>query len=212
MRFGRRRPPLLAEIPDAPREGAAPGALSGAEMDAFGEVLGRLGGARTVLATGEADAGGTVALGLATTAVAQGRRAVLVECDLAHPRLAESLGLATAPGLVEYLRGEAEARALLEPVVLAGPAAAAALDPLVCVVAGRPVAEPWGLLASGSLRRALANVGEAYELTVVAAPSLRHPHSLAPLLPQVEATIACVSRANRRRRLPVAVSGIVVQG
>lgn len=211
MRLGRRRPPVLAEISGRQPEGAGPGALRRGEMDAYGALLRRLEGARTVLVTAETDEWSGAAVGLATTAVATGRQTVLVECDLAKPRLAEELGLATAPGVGEYLRGEVAARAILKPVVLTGPGSAGAGEPLVCVVAGRQIADAWGLLASNGLQRMLAEVGAAYELAVIAGPSLRHTSSLSPLVDQADATVACVARPRPRRSFPLPVTGLLVR-
>lgn len=212
MQLGRRRPPVLAEISGGPPEGAGPGALRRADMDAYEALLGRLDGARTVLVAAEREEWGSAAIGLATTAVAAGRRTVLIECDLARPRLAGTLGLATAPGVGEYLRGEAEARELLKPVVLAGPAAGGASEPLVCVVAGRPVDDAGSLLASDRLRRALIEIAAAYELAVIAGPSLGGDPSPAILRPHVDSAIACVARARRRRKPPLPVTGLLVRG
>lgn len=212
MRLGRRRPPVLAEVSGGPPEGAGPGALRRDDMDAYGALLERLDGAGTVLLTGEGEGRGAAAVGLATTATAVGRRTALVECDLAHPRLAEALGLATAPGIAEYVRGEAEAQALLMPVVLAGPGSGGAGGPLVCVVAGRPGSDAPELASSERLGEALGQLGAAYELTVVAGPALRFPHSLIALSARADATIACLDRGERRRKLPVPVTGLLLRG
>ena len=84
--------------------------------------------ARVVLVTGEGEAAAVAAI--AARRGAAGRRAAArssLECDLGRPRLAAELGLAPAPGLHEYLRWEAEPRpTILQPVALAGPAAASA--------------------------------------------------------------------------------------
>jgi receptor protein-tyrosine kinase len=180
-------------------------------MEAYGELLRRLDGSRSVLVTGEDGESGDAALGLATTAAATGRRTALLECDLVRPRLADALGLAAAPGIGEYLRNEAEAQAILKPVVLTGPGSAGASEPLVCVVAGRPVADPSDLLATDRLPRMLAGVRAAYELAVIAGPSLRHPSSLSPLVEQADTTIACVAPADRRRKPPVPVTGLLIR-
>lgn len=211
MRFGRRRPPVLAEISGKRPEGAGPGALRRGDMDAFGELLRRLDGSRSVLVAEEDEGSGSAALGLATTAAATGRRTAVVECDLAKPRLADTLGLAPAPGIGEYLREEVDAQAILKPVVLTGPGSASAGDPLVCVVAGRPVAEPRELLATERLRRMLAGIRAAYEFAVIAGPSLRHPSSLSLLLDQADSAIACVDRSRARRGFPLPVTGLVVR-
>jgi len=212
MRLGRRRPPVLAEVSGEAPDGEGPGALRRGDMEAYGGLLERLDGARTVLLTGEGEALRSAAVGLATTATAAGRRTVLVECDLAHPRLAEALGLAAVPGVAEYVRGEADAQALLKPLVLAGPGSAAAAGPLVCVVAGRPASDAPELTSSGRLGEALQQLGAAYELTVVVGPTLRFQYSLTALLSHADATIACLERAERRRKLPVPVTGLLLRG
>ncbi|MEX2448239.1 MAG: hypothetical protein WD404_05780, partial [Solirubrobacterales bacterium] len=139
---------VLAEIPARPSPELRPGSLRRCDIEAFERVLGDLGGARVVL-VGDGDREGSFgALGLAAAAAAAGRRAALLECDLAKPRLAEGVGLARAPGLREHLRGEAAIGRILKPVVLAGPGSARASEPLVCVVAGRPEPDGARLLAS----------------------------------------------------------------
>jgi Mrp family chromosome partitioning ATPase len=210
MRLGRRRPPVLAEISGESPAGAGPGALRRGDMDAYGELLRRLDGSSAVLVTGEDEDAGNAALGLATTAAAAGRRTALVECDLARPRLADGLGLAAAPGLGEYLRGEAEEQAILRPVVLTGPGSADAGDPLVCVVAGRSAGDAGSLLASDGLRRMLAGICAAYEFAVIAGPSLRHSGSLSLLRDQADVAIACVARPRPLSSLPLPVAGLVI--
>ncbi len=168
MLDGRRKLPVLAEI-----AGPAPGAartwsLRRADLDALAKPLAALEERRLVLVAGLAAP--VAALALASAGAASGRRTALVECDLAHPRLAADLGLAPVPGLHEYLRWEATAPQILQPLVLAGPASAAATGPLVCVVAGRPSADPGTLVGLESFRHATAKLRGAYELTVVVAP------------------------------------------
>jgi Mrp family chromosome partitioning ATPase len=200
---------VLAEIPPPPSPGLRAGTLRRRDQEAFGGLLDRLRGARTVLALGSAKR--PVALGLATAAAARGTRTALVECDLAEPALAGSLGLATAPGLSEHLRGEADAASLLKPAVLAGPGSAAANGPLVCVVAGRPSADGWALLASDGFRQALDGLRSAYELVVLDGPSLREEHAVRSLLPLADTAIGCLGPAEPRK-LPVPVGGAVIQG
>lgn len=209
MRLGRRKPPVLAEVGGG-RDGA--GSLLRGDLEAYGGLLERLGGARVVLVSGGRDGKGAVPVRLAATAAASGRRTVLLECDLAEPTFAATLGLATAPGMSEYLRGEAEATGILQSLVLAGPGSAGASEPLACVVGGRPVRDAWEPLASERLRLALQRLRSAYDLTVLGGPPLEEGHSVAALLGQADSTIACVRRSQVRRRLPVPVSGLVVQG
>jgi Mrp family chromosome partitioning ATPase len=202
---------VLAEIPARPSPELRTGSLRRGDLEAYGGLLEELAGARCVLATGnKATTARTVAVGLAATAASRGSRVVLVEGRLANPGLAEALGLAPAPGLHDYLRGTADSEAILKSVVLAGPGSAGAVEPLVCVVAGRPSGDGAHLLASDALARALAGLRGAYELVVVDGPPLRDENSLRPLLPLADATIACLG-PEEPRSLPITVSGVVIQ-
>jgi hypothetical protein len=203
---------VLAEIPARSSSDLRPGALRRRDLEVFDGLLGELRGARCVLVTGAAPAMLTAAIGLATAATVAGVRTALLECDLAEPALADALGLASAPGLHEHLRGTAEASEILLPVVLAGPAAAGVAEPLVCVVAGRPSQEGQRLFASEAIGRALAGLRASHELLVVVGPRLEEWGSLSLLWPYADATIACLGRAESRRSLPFPVAGIVIQG
>src|SRR4051794_27601003 len=120
MGRGHGRLPVLAEI-SAPVGGKRRVcSLRRADLDALAGVLGELAGRRVVLVAGDAAQSGAVAL--AAAASAAGRRTVLLECELLRPRLASALGLVAKPGLHEYLRWQASAAEILQPLVLAGPA------------------------------------------------------------------------------------------
>jgi hypothetical protein len=167
---GRRKLPVLAEI-----RGPAPGqtrawSLRRADLEALARLQGGLGDRQAVLVGGEERLAGAIALAGAASAV--GRRTALVECDLAQPRVAVELGLSPGPGLHEYLRWEVSAPQILHPLVLAGPAARGATDPLVCVVAGRPAADAATLVNLESFHHALAKLRAAYDLVVLIGPPL----------------------------------------
>jgi Mrp family chromosome partitioning ATPase len=204
---------VLAEIPARSSPDLRPGTLRRADLEAYAGLLRELGGARAVLIAGDGAAGQTGAVGLAAAAAAAGTRTALLECELAAPTLAETLGLASAPGLHEYLRGSVEAGRILKPVVLAGPGSAEATEPLVCVVAGRPAADVATLLGSARFRHALASLRDAHELLVVAAPSPRpDPGPLAAVAAEADAVVAWAERGTGSPQLPVGVTGLVVQG
>jgi hypothetical protein len=212
MRLGRRRSPVLAEIGGAP-DGARAGALRRADLDALSGLLRRFADRRVLLLTGEEEVKSEVAVGLAAAAGASGRATVLLECDLARPRLAEMLGLRPRPGLQEYLRWEASAPEILQPLVLAGPASAGATDPVVCVVAGAPATNASVLLASESFSNAIAKLRSAYELVLVDGPPLAQGGdslALAVAAAEADATLACVSAgASLPKKLPAPVAGLV---
>ncbi len=202
---------VLAEIPARTSPDLRTGALRRGDLTAFGELLEKLGGARVVLMTGRGSGRRQAAAGLAAAAAATGTRTALLECDLADPSLADALGLANAPGLHEYLRGDAQVEEILRPVALAGPGSAAATEPLVCVVAGRPAHDGWALLGSDGFRRAVEGLRASYDLLVIDGPSLADEYALRSFLGLVDATLACVTAAEAKQKLPVPVTGLVVQ-
>lgn len=204
----RRRPRVIAELPAAPQGGDARGALSASRLEMLTALLGELDDARAVLSTG-GEGKSALALGLATAAVAAGRRAVLVECDLAAPSLARQIGLVPAPGLREYLRTEAEAKQILQPLVLAGPGSAAARTPLTCIVAGRPATDGMALLDSEEFAHAIGKLRSAYELVVIDGPPLGDP-SLLAVAPFADRALAAAARSDLPRKAPVHIDGVVL--
>jgi Mrp family chromosome partitioning ATPase len=220
MLGGRRKLPVLAEI-----AGPAPGdarawSLRRADLEALAKPQQGLDDHRVALVVGaEAMAG---AIALAGAASAAGRRTALLECDLAAPRLAVELGLSPGPGLHEYLRWEATAAEILQPLVLAGPAAQGVGDPLVCVAAGRPAADPMTLVKLESFRHALVKLRAAYDLAVLVGPPLEVVQGLPEAVAaRADAVIAAVSakglsgQAGRLlraqlRRLPADSLGAIV--
>jgi Mrp family chromosome partitioning ATPase len=183
--------------------------LDRTELEAFKGLSRSLDGSPVVLATGY-DGKSTVALGLAAAAVAEGRATILVECDLARPTLAASLGLEETPGLAEYLRYEAEAAEILQTVVMAGPAAGRAVAPLVCIVGGAPTSHGPTLLAAESLRHVVSKLRNAYELVIVDGPPFDDEHSLRAVAAQVKKTLACCLESEVPKGLRADIDGLVV--
>jgi Mrp family chromosome partitioning ATPase len=168
--LGRRaRLPVLAEISPS-SNGSRAWALRRADMASLEEALPLLAAQQAVLVAGEGEAPLFCAVALAAAAAASGRRTALVECDVTRPHLAALLGLAPAPGLHEYLRWEAQPPELLQPVVLGGPAAGGAAEPLVCITAGRPARNPGTLFGLQSFAHMTAKLRGAYEFLVLAGP------------------------------------------
>jgi Mrp family chromosome partitioning ATPase len=194
--LGRRtRLPALAEIAGPP-EGTRAWSLRRADFESLGEVLPRLAALRVVLVSGEVELAPLAAISLAAASAASGRRTILVECDLARPQLAAQVGLAAAPGLHEYLRWEAEPADVLQPVVMAGPAAAGGSEPLVCVCGGRPASKAETLLGLQSFAHMVAKLRGAYELVVLAAPpAAAEPGPCLAAARQADAALAVLSAA-----------------
>lgn len=220
MLRGRSRLPVLAEI-SGPGEGKRAWSLQREDFTELEKVLLRLGDKQVVAITGAGEAAAVVAIGLGSAAAASGRRTIVVECDLAEPRLAAQIGLAAVPGLHEYLRWEAEPQDVLQPVVLAGPAAAEAGEPLVCVSGGRPATKAETLLGLQSFAHMMEKLRGAYELVfVICAPAESDPGPCLAAARQADAVIAALpaeaasGRAGRDlrsaiRRLPVPALGAI---
>ena len=171
MARGRGKLPVLAEIAGPPAGGEPKWGIRERDFEALARPLAELDGSGDLLVTGGGEEQRVLAIALAAVAAAGGRRTILVECDVGRPRLAAELGLAAEPGLHEYLRWEATPAELLQPVVLAG-SAAAVEEPLICVAAGRAATDPATLLGLGSFRHMTAKLREAYELRVLLGPPL----------------------------------------
>jgi len=194
MAGGRAKLPVLARIagPDGGDERAW--GLRRNDFEALAAPLGAADGAGSVLVTGGDHESRVLAVALAAAAAAGGRRTVLLECDVERPRLAADLGLASAPGLHEYLSWEATPEKLLQPLVLAGSAAAGADEPLVCVVAGRP-GDPATLLALGSFRHMTSRLREAYALCILLGPPLGRSAGLDLVAAEAEAVLLALPPA-----------------
>jgi Mrp family chromosome partitioning ATPase len=163
---------VLAEIGAPSSSNGRAWGLRRHDLEALGEVRGKLGERRVVLVTGAEAAAPTVAVALAGVAAAAGVSTALVECDIERPRLAADLGLAANPGLHEYLRWEATPADVLQPLSLAGAAASTEAGTLACVVAGRQSDAAHTLLGLGSFRHMTAKLRGAYGLVVLLGPPL----------------------------------------
>lgn len=210
--------PVLAEIA-GPAEGARAWSLRREAFAALESALPRLAEQRVVLVSGEGEAASVAAISLATVAVSAGRRTILIECDLAEPRLAAQIGLAAAPGLHEYLRWEAEPADVIQPVVLGGPAASGSTDPLVCVCGGRPAHKVETLLGLQSFAHMVEKLRGAYELVILAGPPVaEEPTACAAAAQHADAVIAALGGSDDRSirkaigRLPVPALGAIAVG
>jgi len=217
MLRGRRRLPVLAQV-SGPPEGARAWSLRRADFETLEKALPRLAEQRVVLVGGERQAAPVAAIALAAAASASGRRTILVECDLAQPRLAAYVGLAAAPGLHEYLRWEAEPADVLQPVVLGGPAAEDAADPLACICGGRPATKAETLLGLQSFAHMIEKLRGGYELVVLSGPPLlEEPGPCLAAAGQADAIVAATSLssagdrtlAKAVKRLPIPTLGTV---
>jgi polysaccharide biosynthesis transport protein len=212
MARGRGKLPVLAQIAGpAAGDGRAWG-IRRNDFEALAKPLGEADGTRSLLVTGGETEPRVLAIALAAAAAARGRRTILVECDVARPRLAADLGIAPGPGLHEYLRWEATPAQLLQPVVLAGSAAKDVEEPLVCVAAGRAASDPATLLGLGSFRHMTAKLRDAYELCVLLGPPLGNGAAgLEAVAAEAEAVLLALPPGQERGREAKAVGAAARQ-
>jgi Mrp family chromosome partitioning ATPase len=215
--------PVLAEI-SGPAEGSRGWSLRREDFTGLEQMLPRLAEQRVVLVSGAGEAAPVAAIALAAAATSSGRRTILVECDLANPRLAAQIGLAAAPGLHEYLRWEAEPQDVIQPVVLGGPAATGLTEPLVCVCAGRPASKAETLLGLQSFAHMVEKLRGAYELVILGSASVtKEPGPCVAVARQADAVVAGLPAAAASghdgkairaaiNRLPIPALGAIAVG
>jgi receptor protein-tyrosine kinase len=215
MLRGRASLPVLAEIA-GPVEGTRAWSLRRGDFEALGAVLPRLTEQRVVAVTGEGEEPVVAAVALASAAAAAGRRTILVECDLARPRLATQVGLDPRPGLHEYLRWEAEPAEVLRPVAMTGPESAGNEGQLVCVCGGEPATEADALLGLQSFSHVVEKLRSGYELVLLLAPPvLAEPDTCRVVVSQTDAVVASVAGESSRElrqavnRLPTPALGAI---
>jgi len=113
-----------------------------------------------------------VATNLAQAIVRQpGRHALLIDCDLRCPRIHVPLGASLAPGLADYLRGEASEKAVIQKDGDGG---------LCVITGGKEVKDPSELLSNGRLKSLLERVTPLFDWVILDSP---------PCLPVADANI-----------------------
>lgn len=146
----------------------------------------------------------TVASSLAFAAASMGASTLLVECDLRVPVLAKRLGLPAAPGLIDYLVGNATPQQVLQQVAVpqatngSGPVQGAA-GSLVCITAGTPHPRAGELLGTERFKSFLAQVSQVYDLVILDTTPLLPVADARTLVPNVDRVLLCV-RASRTTR------------
>jgi len=205
--FGGGRTPVLARVPLDGAGDGRPGTLDRRGLDSLLQLWSEL-GKGVVLVTGR-EKRSDLAIAMAAAAAAAGRGTLLIECELASPRLAAMLGLEAAPGFGEYLAHEAEAPEILQAAILAGPGSTLAAAPLVCIVAGNATELGPALLASESFAHAIAKARAAYDVVVLDGPGLDDADALRAAAAPVDKVLASCPRSRVPRRLRNLVDGLV---
>jgi capsular exopolysaccharide synthesis family protein len=161
----------------------------------------------------------TVAAWYAYASALAGRRTVLIECDLRRPALAERLDLKPAPGLSEYLLGEAKPREVLRSVSVDGPTA----ESLALIPGGLSATQPAEMLASERFVEFIEQVSKPYDLVILDCPPLLPVGDTREILPHVDAVLLCIRIGQTTRdeaaaaatalgRLPDRPVGVVITG
>ena len=190
--------------------------MSEADFEAFRVIRTNLafmapaaeGRAQVVLIAGSQPEEGktTVSMSLASAAAIAGQRVLLLEGDLRRPSFARRLQVNPAPGLVEYLRGQAEPSQVVQLVDLfpphteAAPAGArAAVARLACITAGAIGADSSELLSSDRFRHFISEIRAAYDLIVIDSSPLLAVVDPLQLVEQADAVLLC-ARAHQTTR------------
>jgi capsular exopolysaccharide synthesis family protein len=142
----------------------------------------------------------TVAACLAVATAAAGKRTLLVECDLRRPVLAARFGINQAPGLTDYLTGNAEPHEILQVVpglidrsnANGSAAAAPAQSNLMCITSGTTVPKPAELIASERFRTFLAEVSQVYDSVILDTAPLLPVADTLSIIPDVATLLVCV--------------------
>ena len=140
---------------------------------------------KTVLVTSGAPAEGktTIAISLARLAVRSGRKVLLIDADFRRPSVASAMGLSSAKGIVQVLRGEIP----VERCIVNDPLSGAAV--LLCTDKPR---DPADLLSSSAMGTLIASLSNGYEFIVVDSAPLRPVHDTWSLTRFVDTTLLVV--------------------
>jgi len=140
----------------------------------------------------------TISLLLGRISAQAGKRAIIIDTDLRRSQVHTKLNLPGAPGLVEYLTGEAS----LEQVIHKDKVSGANVIP-----AGKAGPDAAGVLNSESLQKLLAGLAEHYELVVLDSPPVSAVADARILTHHADKTIMVVRWAATRREVAAMAIG-----
>jgi capsular exopolysaccharide synthesis family protein len=162
----------------------------------------------------------TVAAWYAYVSATSGRRTLLVECDFRRPVLAGRFGVQNAPGLSEYLAGDAGPKDVLRSVPVHG---RGDIDVLPLIPAGQNAFQPAEAIGSKKFKGFIDQITRAYDLVIFDSAPLLPVGDTLGLIPQVDGVLFCVrldqttrDQADAAKRamehLPDKPTGLVVTG
>lgn len=224
--------PILAAIPESrtlSRSGLVQEVMPAAEGESFRMLRANLRyfnvdhAVESVLVTSAAPGDGksTVAWNLAASAAGSGARVLLVEADLRHPGLADSLAMRGAPGLSTVLSAEAGLEDVIQQVPVQAKASGLGVETVDVVLAGPLPPNPAELLESNRMRDLIRSAERSYDLLVIDTPPTSVVSDAIPLLSQVGGVIvvarlkkttreAVVHLRNQLHNLDARILGLVV--
>ena len=162
----------------------------------------------------------TVAAWYAYVSAVAGRRTLLVECDMRRPVLADRFGVDDAPGLADYLAGDARPKDVLRSVPVKG---REAVDVLPVIPAGENVFQPTEAIGSERFRGFVDQITRAYDVVVFDSAPLLPVGDTLELIPIVDGVLLCVRLDQTTREqagaakqalehLPDKPTGLVITG
>ncbi|MFB3739254.1 MAG: polysaccharide biosynthesis tyrosine autokinase [Candidatus Velamenicoccus archaeovorus] len=165
---------------------------AGGDGDGPGPEDGRGSGPMTVLVTspGPSDGKTTIAANLAAVYGEQGKKVLIVSCDLRRPSIHHAFGTPERPGLAEAL-SSSNGRVSLEPMLTR-------VDNVAIVPSGVARGNPGELLGSRKMQQALEQAKEYADVVILDASPVLVANDITPLLTEVD-TVLLVARANRTR-------------
>lgn len=143
----------------------------------------------------------TVAAWYAYASAVYGKRTLLVECDLRRPVLGSRFGVDNAPGLSDFLVGEAAPKDVLRAVAVHG---RGEVDTLPLIPAGDDVFQPTELLGSKTFSTFVDQVSRAYDIVIFDSAPLLPVGDTLELIPQADAILLCVRLGQTTREQALA--------
>jgi receptor protein-tyrosine kinase len=140
----------------------------------------------------------TVAAGLALATARAGKRAILVDADLRHPRASARLGLDAEAGLGAVLAGELQ----LADALLDYPVDSPGAGKLLVLPAGPPPPNPTALVGSEAMRRIVRELESQADLVILDTVAALAVSDALPLFRAVSGCVVIV-RMNRSSRAAV---------
>ena len=160
---------------------------------------------KSVLVTSAAPGDGksTVSWNLAAAAAGAGGRALLIEADLRHPVLGDSLGMRGTPGLSTVLSGDSAIEDVVQQIPVQASANGRGLRTVDVLLAGPLPPNPADLLESDRMREVISAAEQIYDLVVVDTPPTSVVSDAIPLVNQVGGVIVVARLAKTTREAAI---------